>query len=330
MLRQLILILITLTSLFSDVSAQDWANKVFSVRNHDFGSVAKNTKAEFVFEIENPYAVDLHIASVRTSCGCTTPVILKDTLTTYEKSGILAVYNTETFSGNRHATLTVTFDKPQYAEVQLTIKGNIRTDFEIKPGSIMFGAVDSGQEAEKRVLIQHRGTQNWQLVGVRGVPSFVDVQVRPGDQPVPCYEVIARLKKDAPFGFFQDQLTLVTNNSSSPHLQLRIDGRVVPPVTLSPASLFMGVVQPSQVVTKKIMVRSKQPFRILSIEPRGGVFDYVLSDKAQKLHMVSITFTAGEKTEKVVETIKIVTDLGGGVSATCQASAAVIESVASN
>ena len=78
------------------------------------------------------------------------------------------------------------------------------------------------------------------------------------------------------------------------------------------------------------MVRSKQPFRILSIEPRGGLFDYVLSDKAKKMHMVSVTFTAGEKTEKVIETIKIVTDLDGGVSATCQASAAVIESVASN
>lgn len=329
MLRQLILILAALISLFSDVSAQDWANKVFSVRNHDFGSVGKNTKAEFVFEIENPYAVDLHIASVRTSCGCATPKILKDTLTTYEKGGILAVYNTEAFSGNRHATLTVTFDKPQYAEVQLTIKGNIRTDFEIKPGSIMFGAVDSGQEAEERVLIQCRGTQNWQLVGVRGAPSFVDVQVRPIDQPVPGYEVIARLKKDAPFGFFQDQLTLVTNDSGSSHLQLRIDGRVVPPVTLSPAALFMGVVQPNQVVTKKIVVRSRHPFRILSIEPREGAFEYVLSDKAKKLHMVSITFTAGEKTAKVVETIKIVTDLDGGVSATCQASAAVIESVAS-
>ncbi len=121
----------------------------------------------------------------------------------------------------------------------------------------------------------------------------------------------------------------MTNDSGSSHLQLRIGGRVVPPVTLSPAALFMGVVQPNQVVTKKIAVRSRQPFRILSIEPREGAFEYVVSDKAKKLHMVSITFTAGEKTAKVVETIKIVTDLDGGVSATCQASAAVIESVAS-
>ena len=56
------LIVVSLTfAVAAEAGAQNWASNVFKVRNHDFGNVARNAKAEFVFEIENPYATDLHI-----------------------------------------------------------------------------------------------------------------------------------------------------------------------------------------------------------------------------------------------------------------------------
>jgi len=55
--------------------AQDWAKKMFKVTKHDFGTVARGAKSEFRFEFENIYEEDLHIAGVRSSCGCTSPVI---------------------------------------------------------------------------------------------------------------------------------------------------------------------------------------------------------------------------------------------------------------
>ena len=41
---------------------------------------------------------------------------------------MIAAFNTERFLDARGATLTVTFDKPSYAEVQLTVTGHIRSD----------------------------------------------------------------------------------------------------------------------------------------------------------------------------------------------------------
>lgn len=59
--------------------AQEWADKMFKTRNHDFGNIARAAKAEFAFELTNLYLEDVHIAGVRASCGCTTPRIEKDT-----------------------------------------------------------------------------------------------------------------------------------------------------------------------------------------------------------------------------------------------------------
>ena len=61
--------------------------------------------------------------------------ITKDTLKTFEESELVAVFNTRTYQGDRNATLTVTFDKPFYAEVQVHISGTIRTDVVLEPGS---------------------------------------------------------------------------------------------------------------------------------------------------------------------------------------------------
>ncbi|MGO8749445.1 MAG: hypothetical protein ACLQNE_26090 [Thermoguttaceae bacterium] len=45
-------------------AAQEWAEKMFTVRSYDFGNVARGAKAEFAFELTNLYLEDVHIASV--------------------------------------------------------------------------------------------------------------------------------------------------------------------------------------------------------------------------------------------------------------------------
>lgn len=128
----------------ASASAQEWAEKMFAVKTHEFGAVARAAKVEYAFEIVNPYKEDIHIASVRTSCGCTIPRIQKDTLKSWEKGAIIAEFNTRAFSGQRGARVTVTIDRPQYAEVQLQVHGYIRTDVVVDPGQVAFGQVPAG------------------------------------------------------------------------------------------------------------------------------------------------------------------------------------------
>ena len=95
-----VIVCVGLASSASSVSAQEWAEKMFSVTSHNFGTVAKGSKTEFRFVYRNLYEEDVHVSSVRTSCGCTQPAITKKLIETHETGEIVAVFNTRTFSVN--------------------------------------------------------------------------------------------------------------------------------------------------------------------------------------------------------------------------------------
>ncbi|MCO6453875.1 MAG: DUF1573 domain-containing protein [Pirellulaceae bacterium] len=305
---------------------QDWAEKLFPVKSHDFGVVARNAKAEFTFRMENPYAADVHVASVRSSCGCSTPQILKSDLTTYETGGILAVFNTGSFTGKHGATITVTIDRPKFAEIQLRVDGTIRGDVVMQPGDVAFGAVSTGEAADREVLIEYHGFQSgWRIEHVHCSNPHLKCQLQPLQTVAgrPACRLTATLASDAPVGYLHEQLVLTTTDPSARQLSVPVTGRIVPPITLSPASLYLGVVPVNQQVTRKLVVMGKQPFRVVAIEC-DECFEVPIGDTAQKVHVLPLTFKAGDQPGKVVRTIKVRTDLGDGAEAECTASVAIV------
>jgi hypothetical protein len=293
---------------------EDWADKMFEIKTHDFGSVARSAKAEFEFVMTNLYQEDIHIAGVRTSCGCTTPSVTKSVLKTYEKGAVVAKFNTHLFLGSKGATLTVTIDRPTYAEVQLRVDGYIRSDVSITPGSVQLGTVEQGTETSKKVSVTYGGWSGWQATGVRSANPHVKAQLvetgRYSNQV--SYDVLVTLDKAAPAGYLKEQLQLLTNDQNSPQIPLAVEGRVMSSVTVSPSSLFLGVVQPGQTVTKQLVVQGKKPFKITGIFCNDESFQFTNDNTEKLLHMVPVTFTAkeGKKGSKVSESIRIQTDLG--------------------
>lgn len=327
-------LVVALCLLSGAAHAQDWAKKMFEVTTHDFGTTARGARSEFLFEITNTYKEDVHIASVRTSCKCTTPTIFqgKDTLKTWEKGGVLAAFNTASFLGPRSATITVVIDKPFFAEVQLHVNGTIRGDIEFQPGAVEFSSVDQGSPKEISVTVTHHSKPDWKITDVRSINENLEVEM--GDAVRKngnvSYPLIVRLKGDAPAGMLQDQLNLVTNDPSG-NVGLMVQGNVVPPLTVSPATLFLGVLKPGQTVTKQLVVRSKKPFRIQEVEcTNGEALQVNIKDEAKTLHLIPVTFTAGSSPTDVDELLKIHTDLavGGTVTCPCKATVKPVDTVA--
>lgn len=322
-LLAVVAVILTLGS--EQATSQEWAQKMFKVTEHDFGTVARGAAAEFAFEFENLYEENLHVAGVRTSCGCTTPTVTKTELKTFEKAQILAKYNTRSFLGQKGATVTVIFDKPYYAEVQLEVSGYIRSDVVFEPGSVDFGEVDQFSSAERSLDLTYAGRANWKVVDVRSGNDHFEVKLNEtqrGGGKV-AYRMNVRLKDDVPAGHFQDQLTIVTDDSRLKSFPLIVQGNVVSPLTVAPSSLFLGVLKPGQSVTKQLVVKGKKPFRILKVECEDGCFEFKTpGDKQNPLHFIPVTFTA-DSAGKISETIKIETDLGSGAVTTCIATATV-------
>lgn len=317
--------------------SQDYAKQMFKEQTHDFGTVARSAKSEFLFEFTNPFMEDVHISGVRTSCNCTTPSIYqgKDTLKSWEKGYILSVFNTGSFLGQRAATITVSIDKPFVGEIQLRITGNIRGDIEFQPGVIEFGSVDQGKEATSQITVIHHNRADWKLTDVRSANDNLEVELSP---PVKrnagvAYTMTVHLKKTAPAGSLQDQLTLISNDSTAPNIPLVVQGNVIPPLAISPATLFLGVLQPGQSVTKQLVVRGKLPFKVSDVQcPAGDCIRYTVKDETKTLHLIPITFTAGDKPGDFTDMLTIKTDLaiGGVVLCPCKATIKPLESVAGN
>lgn len=314
MVRKLGFGLILALAAASPVFGQDWAAKMFETKEHDFGTVARGSKAEFDFVLSNPFLEDVHIAGVRSSCGCTTPKVVNATLKTYEQGAIHATFNTPSFLGQRGATLTVTIDRPYLAEVQLHVHGFIRSDVVFEPGSVQFGDVEQGSQSERKVVVNYSGWSDRQITGIKSSNPHVSATlVKSGQQNGwTSYVLAVRLDATAPVGYLHDHLVFVTDDSQAAQMPLPIEGRVVSGVSVSPSSLFMGIVQPGQEVTKSLVVRANQPFRIVSITcgDKSFTFGPEKDGSAKAVHVIPVTFSAGADPGKVAKTIRITTDLG--------------------
>jgi hypothetical protein len=311
------------------VSAQEWARKMFKETQHNFGNVARSAKTEFRFQFKNIYLEDIHIAGVRASCGCTTPRVTKDTLKTYDVGEIVAHFNTDRFSGQRGATLTVTIDRPYPAEVQLRVDGYIRTDVVVNPGSVEFGSIDQGQPAKKRLNVSYAGRQDWKIVNVTSSNPYIKATVaekgRQNGQV--AYQVSVTLAPDAPAGYLQDQLLLITNDRNYTQVPVAIEGRIVSELSVSPSLVSLGRLQAGQTARKQIVVQGKEPFRITGIHCDNSDFEFDLGPSTadeKKVHLVPILFVAGSQPAKIATTIRIETDLHGGASTEVQATAQVV------
>jgi hypothetical protein len=316
MFRKVSIGLIVSLAMVSSAYSQDWAKKMFETHYHDFGTIARGAKAEFEFKFSNLYMEDVHVVSAHASCGCTSVRIENPNLKTYEKGAIVAHINSDSFFGKRGATITVTIDKPVYAEVQLQVAANIRTDVVFTPGSVQFGTIEQGTTWEQKVAVYYTGSANWQVLQVRSAnPKITATAVPTGRQDGQVwYDLVVDVDKSIPAGYFRDHLTLITNDPQGVQIPVLVEGKVQSSISVSPTSLFLGVVQPGQQVTKQVVVQAGKPFKIVALECDDSHFKFDTTGEdaktAKTVHVVPITFTAGKDGGKITKSIRIQTDLG--------------------
>jgi hypothetical protein len=322
--------LLALSTAPSAVWGQEWARKMFQVTKHDFGTVALGSKSEYIFEFTNLYKEEVHVSSVRTSCNCTIPSVEVASAKSWEKGQIKAVFNTGGgFLGQRGATVTVTFDKPYFAEVQLTIAGNIRRDVVFNPGSVNFTDVDLGTETTRSIAVEYAGRSDWRITDVRSGNANLEVELR--DPQLSAgkvrYEMFVKLKGTTPEGRINDYLSLITNDQTTTNVKVAVEGRVLAPLTVSPQSLVLGTLRAGETIKRNVLVKAKTPFKVTQVKCEHNCFEIKPeSDEAKTVHVIPVTFTAGDSPVEIAQSIEIFTDLGKGASAICKATASVVAS----
>jgi hypothetical protein len=312
-IRLIVMLTIAIGVICPPLAAQEWVRKMFKEVSHDFGNVAKNSKAEYRFEIENPFNEDITIAKAETSCHCTEVTLTKTTLKSREKGEIIAKFNTEAFEGFRQATVTVRFAPPFVGEAQLQVKGNIRPDVVFQPGSIDFGEVNRSALPEQQLQVSHRGNLNWKIADVRSTYGHIGVSlsnpVRGTDNSV-NYTMTVRLTDSVPTGFQQGELIVITEEfGRRSEIPVTFSGKVVSDLQVSPEVLTINAIKAGDEVTRKVVVTGTQPFRILDVTCTNTSFKVDADSDSKKVHFVEISYSADQAPGRHECEMEFVTDL---------------------
>ncbi len=298
----------------SSSSAQtvDWSQSAFPVKTHNFGTVAVASKTEFKFPVYNPFSSDMVIARVNASCGCTTAIVDTPVIAPGASGTITARFNTGTFKGQRGATLTVVIQKPVFSEIRLRVDGYIRQDMVFHPGSVEFGKVNQGDSVTKASKILYAGRSDWQILDVRSNQSWLFPEVkqvsRNGSQAV--YELSVTLKEDAPTGFFQDEVVVMTNDRQMPRVPLVVSGAVESALSIAPQSIALGGLKTGEAVKQRLVVRGQTPFTIESITCEGWDVAFAPSSEPKTTHLIETTFTPTEQATGAQRVSVVITTAG--------------------
>ncbi len=306
------LILLTAGDVFgrknrADAQDQQWAQKMFEKLEQDFGVVPSNADLKYRLKITNKYKETVHIAGVASSCSCTAGKPSKDTLASEETAYIDVTMDTRRFRGLKETVVTVTFDQPIPAQVQIPVRAFINPDLLINPGAAEFGQVAKGTDRLLRLAVGYNG---------RGISSIqeavcknpnIDVKlVEAGRQAVNInYELHVTIKGTAPLGDIRDQVILVTDDPNNRNIPVLVEAKIEPEFVVTPDLVTFGVLHPGERKTMNIYIRSnkRQPFAIEKIESEktAGTFETRIPKEAKDLHLLPLTFIAPKEAGPVNE-----------------------------
>jgi len=198
--------------------------------------------------------------------------------------------------------------------VDLNLSCFIRGDIVLTPGQVDFGNVQRSSHPTLTLTLVYAGAQpNWEINKMQTQSAHVKAKLLPtgwtieGQQQ---FQLTATLNPSVENGYFKDEIVLQTNDASSPTIPISVTANVQTAVVVSPSIINLGRVKPGEVVKKKVLVRSAQPFKLTDLKANkddlAGTPD---PEGARPVHTVDITFTAPKQAGPYNAVFEIATDL---------------------
>lgn len=286
------------------------ATGFFEQTSHDFGSVQRGPLLTHHYRLTNNSQQQVHIAGARVSCGCVAAQAIKDTLAPGESTSIYATMDTRRFSGSKQVTIFVSFDRPSWQEVALSISAYQRDDFSMDAEGISFGAVSRGGSGNAKMTVTLR-QMNWAVQSASSESTFVAPKLKElrRSQHEVVYEVAAELKPGLPVGTWTTDIHLVTNSPVAPKITIPATVEIRPALSVSPGEVTFNATQVGHPSESKFVVKGGQPFKIKEIQGLDGTVTVIEAPSDSKpVHIITVKFDPSKEGD-LSRKLRIVTDL---------------------
>jgi hypothetical protein len=293
----------------------DWVNTALPERAYDFGTVARGSQIRHAFPLINRSDQEIRIVDWRTKCGCTNVRVGAKVIPPGTQTTIEATIDTTKFLGYKPSGLTLIFDRPVFVEVDLNLTCFIRGDIVMNPGQIDFGIVRRADKMPPAslTLTYAGGRSDWEITRMKTQTSKIKAELRELNRTADGqihFSLTATLQPGVANGYFKDEITLLTNDQTSPSIPISITANIQSAVSVTPSIVNFGGVRPGQSITKTVLVRSSQPFSIAKLSPS---LPELLAEETETgprpVHQVKLTFKAPEQAGPHHGTVTIETDI---------------------
>lgn len=287
------------------------AEKFFSERVKDFGTVPFGQTQVHHFRITNTTDHVVNITGARVSCGCTTATLQGNTLRPGESTYLTASMDTKRFIGFKEVIIFVNFANP-YEEVTLSVRANRNDNFSKSAEYLHLGQVRKGAEATGTMQVTMRNDASFEIREAASGTDYVKASAKllRRDRNEVVYEIGATLKPGLDTGTWTTDLVFNTTSAQLPSVRIPLYVDVVAPITATPPSVQFPMVRVGDKKEISVVVKGDKPFKILDVKGGDGLVtakaDGAEAKQAHVLHLVFHPSEAGD----LAGTITVVTDNG--------------------
>jgi hypothetical protein len=287
------------------------AEKFFSERSKDFGTVPFGPTLVHQFKITNTTGRQVYIASARVSCGCVSASIPVNTLKPGESTYLTANMDTKRFIGPKEVIVYINFSQP-FEEVSLSVRANRNDNFSKSAEAIQMGQVRKSTEGTGTLQVIMRNDPSFELRDAQSGTDFVKAGFRVvrRDRAEVVYEVSATLKPGLDVGAWTTDVMFSTSSPNLPTVRIPVYVDVVAPITATPATVQFPVVKVGDKKELSVVVKGDKPFKILDVKGGDDLLKAVADgSEAKQAHILRLVFQPNEAGEHS-KTITVLTDGG--------------------
>ncbi len=267
--------------------AEEWGEKMFDRLQIKFGTVARLADTTFTVTVKNPFAEEIRITSLTTSCGCISWTDQAPVSIASRAERVLTIrLDTVRHVGDKRVKAIVGLLEPikgLSSTVTLPVEGRIRDDFEVRPSSVAFGTVDLGTGYTQRISVTYKGRADWKILSAKVDSSYLTTQIveKARSNGTIQYDVVVELKPDASVGVLRDRLILTTNEVGGSEIAISVEARVEDDIVVTDAQFGSVTIGDSKSIT--VILRGKKAFEIETFEriARDGKGKAVPRENAQ-------------------------------------------------
>lgn len=145
---------------------------------HDFGRVFQGERVDHTFRFTNAGDAPLHIAKVRSSCGCTAALLSSKVIPPGEKGQIKASFDSTRFRGDVVKSIYLYSDAANRGEARFILRGRVQEELVVNPQQVILRDLAPGREQSVTLTLMNRGERDISLAQVE--TSTPEVAAEPG------------------------------------------------------------------------------------------------------------------------------------------------------